>query len=560
MKKDELISAVDSARRGNKAAFETLYNEYYDKVYFFVLKNVGNKEAAEDITQETFLQSMENISRLEKPEFYGSWLHSIANHKCTDLYRREKRTARFDTEEDQQLAFDEAGLNEPMELPEDYASNKDTARALKRMIDELKPDMRSAVILYYYDNMSISEVASSLGMSDNAAKQKLFQARKKLKSMIDKMYGKNAVFCSAPIGSMLRHAITPKYAASARVVTGAAVNSGLAAKIAGVSAAAILVIGLPIAIKSASNASFGGNARITEEVSMTVTQRAEETVLPTTSNTETTTTQATTTTTKTKKNSAETTPAQVTTVNEYIADTSAPEIIIPTESTSQENNAPNENVPAENPSASAQSVEMSVDKMLTMDAAQLRALSNDEYEIVSPASSQAAYFGFKCKSFPDYVFVVAPSEYIGANEEPSDPNAPVTGVYQSDDGGRKYVLGNNRITQLDLYGNAYIGDGVNVGMRYNEIEQILGTELYIQPIESSMNHAAIVNIDGRQWYLHFDLTDEQYAQFMAEIESNYRYITDENGNTYLDGSSVWGHKADFSDVNPVCDFAVYMVR
>lgn len=70
MDKNELIHTVSLAGRGDKKAFERLYSEYYDKLYFFVLKNVGRKDAAEDITQETFLQSMEGLSDLERPEQY----------------------------------------------------------------------------------------------------------------------------------------------------------------------------------------------------------------------------------------------------------------------------------------------------------------------------------------------------------------------------------------------------------------------------------------------------------------------------------------------------------
>ena len=105
MNKSELVRTVQNAQKGDNAAFEALYSEFYDKLYFFVLKNVGRKEAAEDITQDTFLKSMEKIRDLDKPETYSSWLHSIAFNKCKDLFRAENRNTYFDSDEEQEAAF-----------------------------------------------------------------------------------------------------------------------------------------------------------------------------------------------------------------------------------------------------------------------------------------------------------------------------------------------------------------------------------------------------------------------------------------------------------------------
>ena len=249
MKTDELIHTVERAKHGNRAAFEKLYSEYYERLYFFVLKNVGKKDAAEDITQEAFLQSMESIRKLEKPETYVTWLHSIAYHKCADLFRQEKRSSYFDSEEEQEQAMELVNLNKPVMLPDDFAENKDVAKKLKALIDGLKPDMRAAVILYYYDDLSVAEVAKSLGMNENAAKQKLFQARKKLKAGIDKLTKGGAVMSAVPVGTMLRRTVSPKYAAGARVITGSsAAVSAFAVKTAGVCAAAVMAVGVPVGL------------------------------------------------------------------------------------------------------------------------------------------------------------------------------------------------------------------------------------------------------------------------------------------------------------------------
>ncbi len=505
MKKNDLVRTVESAKCGDKAAFEMLYNEYYDKLYFFVLKNVGKREAAEDITQETFLQSMEGIKRLEKPENYSTWLHSIAYHKCTDLFRAESRTAYFDTDEEKEQAMESVALNEPIMLPEDYAVNKESSRQLKRIIDELKPDMRSAVILYYYDNMSVSDVARALGVSDNAAKQKLFQARKKMKSKINKLFPSSAMLCTVPVGDMLHHTVSPKYAASVRTSSGAAVSSGmLVGKIVGISAAAILAVGVPIGLSMTDRGEGGlvGDVQLTDSRAYISEPVSEKTnVIESSDN-----------------NIQES-------VYDDTTDGSYPE-------TSS----------IDGPDIQPEQVEMSVDKMLSMDGAQLRALSNEKFEIVHAASTQGAAFGIKCNAFPEYVFVVNTTDLTEG-----EPETPLEYPGAGELTGWKYTLGDT-ITQLDLYEGANVGSGVTVGMTYNEIEELLGQDIYVSMVNSSLGLAAWVEIDGRYWALHFDVTEEQSEEIYERLNASA-----EGGQISIDDPG----EADISDMDPVCDIAVF---
>lgn len=187
--------------------------------------------------------------------------------------------------------------------------------------------------------------------------------------------------------------------------------------------------------------------------------------------------------------------------------------------------------------------DMSVHKMLTLNGAELRELSGNEFDIVPAAHTQGAYFGIRCKAFPEYVFVVNNDDFVEGT--PSSPmEFPAAGDYV----GWKYILG-NRITQLDLYDGADVGNGVRVGMRYNDIEDILGTELYINPINTSLGYAAKVQIEGREWLLHFDLTDEQEQALYDEFSANYT------------GSGIGtDYSFDLSYLNPVCDIAVLDIR
>ena len=263
MRINEQAEAIRAAKGGDRKAFERLYSGYRDKLYFFVLKNVGTKEAAEDIVSETFLDAMEDIGSLRAEEAFGSWLYSIAYRKCIRHNEDSSRTAHFETEEEQELAISDYGLNEPVQLPEDYAVSRQRKEQLKSVIDSLSPEQRSAVILYYYNEQTISEVAEALGISESAAGKRLFDARKKIKKKVEKLI-RSGAFCAVPMGAMLESAIDKRYAAGA-VKAGAAVNGISAVKIAAVSAAVALAVGVPVGLYAANN-SWGGDTRDKSEL------------------------------------------------------------------------------------------------------------------------------------------------------------------------------------------------------------------------------------------------------------------------------------------------------
>lgn len=672
MKKNDLINIVNDAKNGDRKAFEKLYNEYHSNLYFFVLKNVKNKEIAEDITHEAFLRSMEKIDTLDHPENYGTWLHSIAYNKCTDHFRTESRNARFDTDEEKDYAIETTAMDMSVMLPEDYAVNKERKKEIAALIDGLKPEMRSALILYYYNDMSVSDVAKSLGMNENTAKQKLYQARKKLKTQIEKLYGKGGVLAAVPMGDMFKTTISPKYAA-AKVSSAPAASSGfLAGKIAAVSAAAVLAICIPIGLGMSDKEvkGFAGDVKQTDssapmevsyEENNSIDKYLAEKTESSTDNKVTaadknsdskTSVPITTLSNEQKKSSVSAgsngdnktnnsnkgnnaTPAVNTVTNEKntnnnkvtaddligtgyseiktMAGTNIPAMLTSsaygphTVQSSAEINGSKwsmtfeisdsdyaqiasnigsysqrgwervseygneiyayvdlsdfdpvctnaEKLPDDaNIEAEKGIPYMSVDEMLSMSVDQLKALSDNDYEIVLSASTQAPYYGYKCSAFPEYVFCLEE-----ATTTETKPSGDVDyGVINSDNGTWYRVLG-DKMDQLNLYNGAYVGDGVTVGMNYSDIEKTLGTDLSIHRVGTTLELCADVVIDGRTWELHFDLTDEQEEKVQANISDQIDALNAEYGEWYVNNSNVGDISVDLDDLgfDPICDIAV----
>ncbi len=248
--RQETAALVKQVQNGDRTAFEKLYEQYRDRLFFFVLKNVGSREAAEDIVSESFVKALENISELRSREAFGGWLYRIAYAQCMDWLKSEGQNAHFDSDTERDSVIENSALNEPVMVPDNYVESEQVREQLKAVIDSLKPDMRSAVILYYYEEQTVAQVAKALGMNENAAKQKLFQARKKLKHKIEKLFKNGAAFCAVPLGAVLESTVEP---AAIKGASGAVVSTGFIFKAAAIGAAAAVAVGVPIGLLRMEN-------------------------------------------------------------------------------------------------------------------------------------------------------------------------------------------------------------------------------------------------------------------------------------------------------------------
>lgn len=252
MNKTEISALAKKAQEGDRAAFETLYREFYEKVFFFAKRNIGNADAAQDIASETFAIALENISKLRSGESFIGWLYSIAYSKCVRSIKDSSRAEHFEDDEQMERTLADAALNEPIMLPEDYAVNNDTKEKLKSIIDGLPADQRSAVILYYYEDMSVAEVAGSLGTNENNAKQKLYKARKTIRKRIEKLFG-SGMLAAFPINSLLSNTADASYAKAAASGAARLAGKSIAVKLVTAGAVAVAAFGVPLALGRLEN-------------------------------------------------------------------------------------------------------------------------------------------------------------------------------------------------------------------------------------------------------------------------------------------------------------------
>ncbi|MCL2633847.1 MAG: sigma-70 family RNA polymerase sigma factor [Oscillospiraceae bacterium] len=183
MDKIKLTATVMAAQTGDNAALETLYREYAKPVYFLALKILANKEDAEDITQEVFIHMFQKVADLKNPETFPTWLNRMTSNKCTDFLRKRKITLNIDDEEIAQSEFFEE--SDPLLVPEKSLDNAETVKIITDIIDGLPLPQRLCVYYYYYEHLTIAQIAENLETNESTVKNRLALAREKIRKAIE---------------------------------------------------------------------------------------------------------------------------------------------------------------------------------------------------------------------------------------------------------------------------------------------------------------------------------------------------------------------------------------
>ena len=176
MDKDKYVGLVSAAQAGDKEAIDQLFNTFYGDVYYFALKTVKDDEVAQDITQETFVEIINTIGDLKEPAAFVSWMKQITYHQCTRYFRKKKDVI-VDENEEGYSVFDTIEEENGEFLPDEALDRKDLKETILSMLNTLSPEQRSATILYYFDELSVKDIAEIQKVSEGTVKSRLNYAR-----------------------------------------------------------------------------------------------------------------------------------------------------------------------------------------------------------------------------------------------------------------------------------------------------------------------------------------------------------------------------------------------
>jgi len=174
---------VEAAKRGHSTAFAALCERHAKQLFRAAQNITRNHEDAEDAVQDALLSAFVHLRNFDGRSKFGTWLTRIAINSALMILRKKRNAPVVDLGEAEDSST--GGLNHEIPdrapNPELHCANREEARILNSAIQELRPALREVVQKQQLQETSIRETAAAMGISEAAAKARLFHARVKLR-------------------------------------------------------------------------------------------------------------------------------------------------------------------------------------------------------------------------------------------------------------------------------------------------------------------------------------------------------------------------------------------
>lgn len=158
---------IEACQRGDPEAFHELFKLYKDRVYSIALSFFdGDDAAAADITQQVFLKLMTRVQQFENRSEFSTWLYRLVTNACLDRRRALKRFFHLDS-------ADEIAVAGPRTSIEDRFIRTEIEASVQAAIATLRPKLRMAILLKYFDDLSYEEIAAALNCSKGTVASRL---------------------------------------------------------------------------------------------------------------------------------------------------------------------------------------------------------------------------------------------------------------------------------------------------------------------------------------------------------------------------------------------------
>ena len=175
--------ALVEKAKTDEQAFTALYNQYLPRVYGYMMKRIGNKEATEDLVSMTFLKVFSNLKKYEKKGGvpFGAWLFRIATNNLIDYYRKHGKIKSVDIDAISEPKDEKLTAADEIQIEQDRAKVREVLKDVSSRYQEI-------LNLKFFAEMSYEEIAETLGLTVNNSRVLVFRALK----VFQKQYQKYA--------------------------------------------------------------------------------------------------------------------------------------------------------------------------------------------------------------------------------------------------------------------------------------------------------------------------------------------------------------------------------
>jgi RNA polymerase sigma-70 factor, ECF subfamily len=183
----ETSTDADTVQRvisGDTEAFRLLVDSYSDALFRFCVARLGNSDEAEDAVQDVFIRAYRSLASFDVSRSFASWLFGIAANRVRTRYEKHSSEAalleRVTIEATRLESTADAADN-----PETLVLDAMSLEEIRTAVALLGSSYRTVVELYYFGELKVGEVASTLGLGTEAVKSRLYRARKELSVILE---------------------------------------------------------------------------------------------------------------------------------------------------------------------------------------------------------------------------------------------------------------------------------------------------------------------------------------------------------------------------------------
>lgn len=183
---EQLYGAVEKLMTGDMERYEEMYNLSLKYIYKIVYDIVKDHHVTEELVQETYITIYKKINKLQDARKFYAWAGRIATNKTLRYIQVNKREllSLGDNEDGYDFIFDRASMDTEEFIPESILMDKEKQRLLGEIIDGLSVEQKLCVQYFYYEEMTIAQIAERMGCPDGTVKSRLNYARNAIKAAV----------------------------------------------------------------------------------------------------------------------------------------------------------------------------------------------------------------------------------------------------------------------------------------------------------------------------------------------------------------------------------------
>jgi RNA polymerase sigma-70 factor, ECF subfamily len=178
---------IEACQCGDREAFRELFEAHKDRVWTVALRFTGDESAARDVTQQVFLKLFTSIAGFRHESNFKTWLYRMVANECMDEFRKRRRLIPLDffrpapgAERDEDCGGAEMNDWRQEPLQEERLTQLELSEAVLAALAQLKPKLRMAIVLKYFEDLSYEQMAEALGCSMGTVASRLNRGHKEL--------------------------------------------------------------------------------------------------------------------------------------------------------------------------------------------------------------------------------------------------------------------------------------------------------------------------------------------------------------------------------------------